>query len=78
MQAPTGAEFGLLGLVLMALVAALVWHMRTTTSQLMQVVRENTAALIELRVALRDRVLCPYQASGPSRLESRAEAGAGP
>ena len=67
-----------MGLVLMALVAALVWHMRVTTTELMRVVRDNTAAMIELRAALRDRVLCPYQASGPSRLESRAEEAAGP
>ena len=58
-----GSEFGLMGLVLMALVGALVWHMRTTTSQLMQVVRDNTAALIELREALRGKVVsCPLLA----------------
>ncbi len=54
-------EYGLIGALLAALVGALVWHMRTTTAQLMQVVRDNTAAMSELRAALRNQSLCPYR-----------------
>jgi hypothetical protein len=58
---PTQGELTLVGAVLVPVVGALVWHMRTTTTELMQVIRENTAALTELRAALRGRVICPYQ-----------------
>ena len=66
-----GSEFGLMGLVLMALVGALVWHMRVTTTELMRVVRDNTAALIELRETLRGKVVsCPL-------VERQEDAGGG-
>ncbi len=77
MAAMPGGEFGLMGAVLLALVAALVWHMRATTTELISVVRANTAAMSELRAALRDQTLCPYRELEREQLDLDAERAAG-
>jgi len=60
MQALPGGEYGLVGAVLLAVVGALIWYMRTMSTRLLDIVQANTTALVELRAALRGQRLCPY------------------
>ena len=59
--APSAAEYGVLGTLLLACAGGLVWHLRTTTTALLDVVKANTEAVTRLEGALKDQRLCPYR-----------------